>query len=117
MDTSTARTASLKALPTEILLDIYQNLDLTSISELSLTCKHFHNVFKERKTSIILPVLFREYSPLDELLQVCLAKAEDIVPARTSSDLVGSFSSATRAIRVWFSPRGPQPGREGEDRP
>lgn len=82
MDTATTRMASLKALPTEILLDIYQNLDLTSISELSMTCKHFHHVFKERKTSIILPVLFREYSPLDELLQVCLAKAEDIVPGQ-----------------------------------
>jgi hypothetical protein len=72
-------TDGLTSLPTEILLDIFQGLDLQSISELSLTCKQLHDVFTRRKSTIILPVLMREYSPLDELLQVCTATSDDIL--------------------------------------
>ncbi|KAK0385578.1 hypothetical protein NLU13_6756 [Sarocladium strictum] len=69
---------SLTSLPTEILLDIFQSLDLQSISELSLACKQLHDVFTRRKSTILLPVLIRDFSPLDEFLQVYTASADDI---------------------------------------
>ncbi|KND92701.1 hypothetical protein TOPH_02620 [Tolypocladium ophioglossoides CBS 100239] len=72
------RTASLAGLPVEILLDIYQHLDLGAISELSATNRSFYSFFKQRKTTILLPVLEREFSPFGELLQVYTASANDI---------------------------------------
>lgn len=70
--------ATLTSLPTEILLDIFQSLDLQSVSELSLTCRQLHDIFMRRKSTILLPIISRDYSPLDELLQVCTASADDI---------------------------------------
>lgn len=83
MARSNFATDMLTSLPTEILLDIFQGLDLQSISELSKTCKQLHDVFTRRKSTIILPVLMREYSPLDELLQVCTATSDDILDGQS----------------------------------
>lgn len=70
--------ANLAGLPTEILLDIYQHLDLGGIFELSLANRSFFNFFEQHKASIILPALAREFSPFDELLQVYTASATDL---------------------------------------
>lgn len=75
---STKASACLTGLPTEILLDVYQHLDLGSIFELSLTNKSFLNFFEQRKATILFPVLTREFSPFDELLQVYTASARDL---------------------------------------
>ncbi|KAH8175265.1 f-box-like domain-containing protein [Sarocladium implicatum] len=72
------QSATLTSLPTEILLDVFQSLDLQSVSELSLTCRQLHDIFMRRKSTILLPIISRDYSPLDELLQVCTASADDI---------------------------------------
>lgn len=71
--------ASLAGLPIEILLEVYQHLDLQSIFELSLTNTEFFLFFQRRKIDILLPVLRRDFSPLDELLQIYTASADDIV--------------------------------------
>lgn len=73
------RGACLEALPTEILLDIYRDLDVTSIFELSLVNQFFHELLSHRKVSILLPVMTREFSPFDELLQVYTATADDLI--------------------------------------
>ncbi|KAF5001446.1 hypothetical protein FGRMN_1042 [Fusarium graminum] len=68
----------LTGLPTEILLDIYHQLDLDGVFNLCATHRTFHELFNKRKTSILLPVLVREFSPFDELLQVYTASVEDL---------------------------------------
>lgn len=68
----------LLGLPIEILLDIYQHLDLGSIFELSLTNQSFLDFFRQHRATILLPVLVQEFSPLDELLQVYAASASDL---------------------------------------
>ncbi|KHN97809.1 F-box domain protein [Metarhizium album ARSEF 1941] len=74
----TKKFACLAALPVEILLDIYQHLDLRSILELSLTNSEFLIFFQRRKVDILLPVLMRDFSPFDEFVQVYTASAGDI---------------------------------------
>lgn len=73
------RAVSLAGLPTEILLDIYRDLDIASIFELSLTSQFFHDLLAHRKASILLPVMIREFSPFDELVQVYTASADDLL--------------------------------------
>ncbi|KAH7158867.1 hypothetical protein DER46DRAFT_371255 [Fusarium sp. MPI-SDFR-AT-0072] len=68
----------LTGLPTEILLDIYQQLDLDGVFNLCATHRTLHELFDKRKASILLPVLVREFSPFDELLQVYTASVEDL---------------------------------------
>ncbi|KFA73726.1 hypothetical protein S40288_06253 [Stachybotrys chartarum IBT 40288] len=75
---SSASPASLLGLPTEILLEILQNMDLASIFRLSVVNHEFQGFFKFYKASILLPVLAHEFSPFDELLQVHSASADDI---------------------------------------
>lgn len=70
---------SLADFPTEILLDIYRDLDIGSIFELSLTNRFFHNLLAHRKVSILLPVMIREFSPFEELAQVYTASADDLL--------------------------------------
>lgn len=65
--------------PNEILLDIYRDLDITSIFELSLTNRFFHDLLTHRRVSILLPVMIREFSPFDELVQVYTASADDLL--------------------------------------
>lgn len=72
------KSATLAGLPVEILLDIYQHLDLDSIFELSIASTHLHNIFTQSKATILVPVLRREFSPFDELLQVHTATANDL---------------------------------------
>lgn len=68
----------LMALPIEILLDIYHYLDLDSVFEFAAAHRTFYDLFVERKATILLPVLSREFSPFDELLQVFTASADDL---------------------------------------
>lgn len=70
--------ACLAGLPVEILLDVYQHLDVQSIFELSLTNSEFFIFFQRRKIDILLPVLMRDFSPFDELVQVYTATVNDI---------------------------------------
>lgn len=65
-------------LPLEILLEIYQQLDVDSIFELSTTNHFFLGFFEQRKTPILLPALQRDFSPLGDLLQVYTASEADI---------------------------------------
>ena len=75
---SARRTICLAGLPVEIILDIYQHLDLRALSELSATNRFFNSFFNQRKTTILLPVLEREFSPFGEFLQVYTASANDV---------------------------------------
>lgn len=74
---------SLLGLPVEILMDIYLNLDLDSIFNISATSKPFQELYRERRVAILLPILRRDFSPFPELLQVYTARAEDIVGTQT----------------------------------
>ena len=65
--------ASLSRLPTEILLDIYLHLDLGGVFKLCLVNKGFLRFFERRKSSILLPILVRDFHPFDQLLQVYVA--------------------------------------------
>ncbi|KAF7563107.1 hypothetical protein G7046_g1043 [Stylonectria norvegica] len=74
----TSNSLCLTRLPVEILLDIYHQLDLESILALSATHTSFLDLFTQRQASILLPVLAREFSPFDELLQVYTASRDDL---------------------------------------
>jgi hypothetical protein len=78
MASSLESSSPLVGLPTEIVLDIYQHLDVSSIFNLSVTCQFLLDFFRQHKTSILLPVLAHEFAPLDELLQVYAASATDL---------------------------------------
>jgi hypothetical protein len=75
--------AYLAGLPVEILLEIYQHLDLQSILELSLSNTEFFLFFQRRKIDILLPVLRRDFSPFEELVQVYTASPRDIASGGT----------------------------------
>lgn len=70
--------AGLTDLPTEILLEICQDLDVQSIFYLTEVNKLFHNLIEINKASILLPVLQREFSPFEELVQLFTASEEDL---------------------------------------
>lgn len=72
------KTAHLACLPVEILLEIYQFLDVGAIFDLSATNRFFFSFYQQRKACILLPVLEREFSPFEELLQVYTASIDDI---------------------------------------
>ncbi|KAH6990391.1 hypothetical protein BKA56DRAFT_609998 [Ilyonectria sp. MPI-CAGE-AT-0026] len=78
MTSPTSETHCLTGLPVEILLDIYHQLDLDGIFNFAATHRTFFNLFTEGKASILLPVLSRDFSPLDELLQVYTASESDL---------------------------------------
>lgn len=78
MDSPTRHIAGLTGLPMEILLDIYGHLDISSIYDLALVSRFFHELLTHRKATILLPALVRGFSPFDELLQVYTASAEDL---------------------------------------
>lgn len=71
-------TSKLEGLPVEILLDIYSHLDISTIFSISATSKCLQYLFEEHRATILIPILSREFSPFDELLQVYTAKSEDI---------------------------------------
>ncbi|OAQ90764.1 F-box domain-containingprotein [Purpureocillium lilacinum] len=65
-------------MPVEILLEIYHHLDIGAIFELSVINRSFFNFYLRRKATILLPVLERDFSPFDELLQVYTASVDDV---------------------------------------
>lgn len=69
----------LTDMPMEILFDIYHHLDTSSIYKLSLSNRFFQELFQHKKSTILLPVLMREFSPFDELLQIHTASADDLL--------------------------------------
>lgn len=71
--------ACFTGLPVEILLEIYQQLNLDSVFELSATNQVFLGFFEQRRAAILLPALQRDFSPFEELLQVYTASEHDIV--------------------------------------
>ncbi|KAL0940663.1 F-box domain protein [Colletotrichum truncatum] len=68
----------LEGLPIEIILDIYQQLDVCSIFSLGQVNTLFHGLLKRNKAAILLPVLQREFSPFTELLQIYTASEQDL---------------------------------------
>lgn len=78
MDRAIKDIVGLTGLPMEILLDIYRHLDISSIYDLSLASRFFYRLLSHKKATILLPALIREFSPLDELLQVYTASADDL---------------------------------------
>ena len=72
----------LADLPKEILLDIFVHLDLGSITRLSLVNREFRQLYEQKRLSILLPVLMRDFEPFDEFLQLYTATAEDLVVKR-----------------------------------
>ena len=66
------------ALPTEMLLDICQHLDLESIFSLLQVNKSMNFMIDSHRSTILLPILRREFSPFDELLQVFTAEEGDL---------------------------------------
>ena len=78
MDSPTRDIVGLTGLPMEILLDIYRHLDISSIYDLSLVSKFFHELLTHKKATILVPALVRGFSPFDELLQVYTASADDL---------------------------------------
>lgn len=69
---------SLAGLPAEILLEVYQHLDIQAMVELSLVNHEFQAFFQRHRVDIILPIIIRDFSPLNELLQVYTASVQDI---------------------------------------
>ncbi|KAI9155332.1 hypothetical protein HJFPF1_07914 [Paramyrothecium foliicola] len=72
---------SLLGLPIEILLDIYQHLDVSSIFELCATSRSLLDFFTQHRATILLPVLCQEFGPFDEFLQVYTASVTDLSPS------------------------------------
>ncbi|KAF5011475.1 hypothetical protein FDECE_2394 [Fusarium decemcellulare] len=68
----------LTGLPIEILLDIYHQLNVDGVFNLAATHRTFYELFNKRKATILLPILARDFSPFDELLQVYTASADDL---------------------------------------
>ncbi|SPO05631.1 uncharacterized protein DNG_08318 [Cephalotrichum gorgonifer] len=64
-------------LPVEVRLDICRHLDIESVFNLAQTSRSFNAIIKSNKVNLLLPILQRDFSPLDELLQVFTASADD----------------------------------------
>ena len=70
--------ATLSGLPAEILVEIFQLLDLPAVFKLSLANRGFQYFFERRRADILLPVLRRDFSPFNELVRVYVASDTDI---------------------------------------
>lgn len=68
----------LLSVPIELVLKIFECLDLESAFRLSKTCKKLHGVFMAHNETLILSILAVELSPLDNLLQCIVQKGEDL---------------------------------------
>lgn len=64
--------------PVEIILKIYESLDLESAFRLSETCKKLHEAFRAHSEVLTLTILSVELSPFDELLQCIVQTGEDL---------------------------------------
>lgn len=71
----------LDNLPIEVRLDICHHLDIESLFNLAQANRSFNELITSNKIRIILPVLQRDFSPFDELLQVFTASEEDLFTA------------------------------------
>jgi len=60
----------LENLPVELTNEILSNLDVESLVEVSLTSKHFHRIIHANRAAILLPILNRDFSPIDHLFRV-----------------------------------------------
>lgn len=78
MEPVTGTLNGLEGLPVEMLLDVYQHLDVEDSYRLSQTNTLFYGLFQKNKAQILLPALKREFSPFDELLRVYTASDEDL---------------------------------------
>ncbi|KAJ4200381.1 hypothetical protein NW767_007445 [Fusarium falciforme] len=88
---STHNSPYLTGLPNEIVLEIYHQLNLDGVFNLAATHRTFYELFNKRKASILLPVLVRDFSPFDELLQVYTASADDL-------DSLGGLYASRRVV-------------------
>lgn len=73
--------AKLDNLPVEVRLDICHHLDVESVYNLAQVNKSFNEIIESNKILIVLPILQRDFSPFDELLQVFTASEEDLFTA------------------------------------
>lgn len=65
-------------LPAELVLKVFEGLDLESAFRLSATCKKLHGVFQTHNETLMLSILAVELSPFDTLLQFIVQKGEDL---------------------------------------
>jgi len=94
-------------LPTEILLEICQDLDVQSIFYLAEVNRMFQTLVETNKASILLPILRREFSPFDELLQLFTASEEDLRnPGATYQPRRVIFRRAPGSTGIVLSPGG-----------
>lgn len=70
--------AQLDNLPIEVRLDICHHLDIESVFNLAQANRSFNEIIQSNKIGIVLPILQREFSPFDELLQVFTTSDEDL---------------------------------------
>jgi len=70
--------AVLDRIPVEVLVEVFKHLDLTTAFSLTLASKRFAAIFAAHRASIILPIVKREFSPFDSLLQVIKMSPEDL---------------------------------------
>jgi hypothetical protein len=82
----------MDCIPTEILVEVFKQLDMESAYQFAATCKRYSAVFIENRASIILTIAKRDFSPFDQLLQVVTMSREDLTP------VAGQFDNK----RVWY---------------
>lgn len=63
-------TKALELVPTEVFVEIYKHLNLSSALSLAATSRRAAAVFRSYRTSIVLEVIQEEFSPAEELLQL-----------------------------------------------
>lgn len=76
----------LAAVPGELALEIFENLDLTSVFSLSATCRRFHQLYMANKSQIVFTVLETDphFGPSDGLFRALAMSPTDLeVPWRT----------------------------------
>lgn len=74
---TTARTV-LDRTPVEVLVEVFQHLDMASAFSLAATNKRFSGIFAANRTAIVLRIAQEEFSPFDGLLQVVKASPADL---------------------------------------
>ena len=64
--------------PVEVLVQVFQQLDLASAFGLAATNKRFASIFAANRASIVLSIVREEFSPVSGLLQVVKSSAVDL---------------------------------------
>lgn len=70
--------SALDRAPVEVLVDVFQHLDLQAAFSLAATNKRLDNIFARNRAVIVLHIVQREFSPLNGLLQVVKASPADL---------------------------------------